>query len=365
MNLCNLRRKAVSLFLVITSLIYSENNYDSNVAMLENSAQEWQDDLHSLKKYAKAAQIYLDNGAPNINEMYEELGLSPDASQNDIKKTYRKLILTLHPDKWSDIADTTEKALALEKFKNATTAYTVLTNIELLDAYETLNSEQSRLDFSKADSSQIIEVLEKAATLVEIIQDHLKLLKAQKLHTYDLKKLNQLLRTQYLALKNISEHEIIIDNSSLQEKIRAWAKSMQAHIQHLTSLLEEQKFASYLPIARTDKEYNNWLLQNPSSVTKQSHENGRTPLSEAIEAGSPQMARNVIDAAHVHGISLDTLLQPIKEKYSIDILQGKKSDAQALLDKVYALNIEELSNKLTLVAQKIHRLRNNSPQKQN
>lgn len=365
MNLFNLRRKTIAICLMITTSMYGQNTSYTSLSSLEQSAQDWQDDLYSLKKYAQAAQIYLEYNAPNFDEMYAELGLSSDASQEDIKKTYRKIILTLHPDKWSGTPDSTQKDLALEKFKKTTEAYTVLTNPELKNAHELLSSQQNRIDFSKADIYEIIEALEKASILVSIIQDHLELLKNQELHEYDLKNLNQLLKKQYLALKNISEHEINIDNSPLSEKIRAWAKSMQAHIEYMTHLIKKQQAISSTPAARTDKEYKDWLLQNASHVTTQVHENGRTPLSEAIEAGSSEMAQNIIDAARIHGVSIDTLLQPIKEEYSIDILQGRKSDAQKLLDKAYALNIEEISSRLTLVAQKIHRLRQNLPQKHN
>lgn len=363
-NLFNLHRKAIVLCLFLTtSTIYNQNPEYKYISTLEQSAQDWQDNLSSLKKYAQAAQIYFDHEAPSLDEMYAELGLSPNASQEEIKKAYRKIVLILHPDKWSGMPDSPEKELSIEKFKTVTTAYTALTNKDLKNAYDIINQQPNRIDLSKAEISEILEALEKATNMVSIIQHHLDLLKNNTLKEQDIKDLNEELKEQYLALKNISENEINIDDSSFKETIRAWAKSMQSHIQYLALHIKEQEPQKTIPVARIDQEYKDWLLAHPSNVTMQAHEDGRTPLFQAIEANSPEMAQNIIDAAQTHGVSLDTLLQPIKEEYSVDILQGKKSEAQILLDKIYALNIEELTNKMTLVAQKIHRLRQNSPKK--
>lgn len=360
-NVFNLHRKIIILCLILTtSAIYNQKSNNRYIVNLEQSAQDWQENLSSLKKYAQAVQIYFDHNAPNLDEMYKELGVSPNSSKEDIKKAYRKIALTLHPDKWSGIQDSSEKELAVEKFKKVTVAYTDLTNTELRNAYELINQEPNRLDLSTTNISEIIDTLEKATGLVSIIQQYLKLIENNSIKEQDLKNLNQQLKEQYISLKNISKNDINIDGNNFKEEIRTWAKSMQSHIEYFTLQIKEQSPKESMPLARTDKAYKNWLLQHPSNITMQAHENGRTPLAEAIEAGSPEMAQNIIEAAQFHGISIDTILQPIKEEYSIDILQGKKSEAQAVLDKVYALNIKQLSNKMTFVAQKIHRLHNNS-----
>ena len=66
----------------------------------------------------------------NIN-YYDVLGLDNKASQDDIKKAFRKLSLQYHPDR--DTGDN-------EKFKNITVAYEVLSNIEKRKVYDMENS---------------------------------------------------------------------------------------------------------------------------------------------------------------------------------------------------------------------------------
>ena len=53
-----------------------------------------------------------------MTNLYEALGVKPDASQDEIKKVYRKLAVQHHPDKGGDP----------ERFKKITEAYTVLSD---------------------------------------------------------------------------------------------------------------------------------------------------------------------------------------------------------------------------------------------
>ena len=62
-------------------------------------------------------------------DYYEILGLSKDASPEDIKKTYRKLALKYHPDRNKD-------AGAEEKFKEISEAYAVLSDDEKRAQYD-------------------------------------------------------------------------------------------------------------------------------------------------------------------------------------------------------------------------------------
>lgn len=63
-------------------------------------------------------------------DCYEVLGLSRDASEDHIKKAYRKLAMKYHPDRNPGDKD------AEEKFKEATEAYEILANPDLRPRYD-------------------------------------------------------------------------------------------------------------------------------------------------------------------------------------------------------------------------------------
>ena len=71
-------------------------------------------------------------------DYYEILGVARDASQDDIKKSYRRLAMKYHPDRNKDDAG------AEEKFKEAKEAYEVLKDTDKRSAYDRFGHEGVR-----------------------------------------------------------------------------------------------------------------------------------------------------------------------------------------------------------------------------
>jgi curved DNA-binding protein len=78
-------------------------------------------------------------------DYYSILGVSKSASDEDIKKAYRKLAMKYHPD------HTKGDKGAEEKFKKVSEAYAVLSDKEKRKEYDTFGSEGFRQRFSQED----------------------------------------------------------------------------------------------------------------------------------------------------------------------------------------------------------------------
>jgi molecular chaperone DnaJ len=68
-------------------------------------------------------------------DYYEVLGLQKGASDDDIKKAYRKMAVKWHPDKWQQASDA-EKKKAEENFKEVAEAYEVLSDANKRARYD-------------------------------------------------------------------------------------------------------------------------------------------------------------------------------------------------------------------------------------
>lgn len=82
--------------------------------------------------------------ADNKRDYYEVLGVSRDASNEEIKKAYRKLAIKYHPDK-----NPGDKA-AEEKFKEAAEAYDVLSDAEKRSKYDRFGHSMGQAGFGGA-----------------------------------------------------------------------------------------------------------------------------------------------------------------------------------------------------------------------
>lgn len=177
-----------------------------------------------------------------MNSHYEVLGVKPDASDEDIKKAYRKLALQFHPDKKSGHDDTS--------FKCLNTAYTVLSDpkkkqqydndlkfnlsthentnefehISLDEIYQKLPAIINEYENKLKEKNPTLNILESEYTFLQRIYDALELKNAQhKLHRHHKKlydSLHQLLQKFRDKLLLKTRTEILILQDYLQSYIK-------------------------------------------------------------------------------------------------------------------------------------------------
>ena len=82
-----------------------------------------------------------------MSSYYEILNIESDASQNDIKKAYRKLAIKHHPDKGGDP----------EKFKQIAEAYEILSNTDKKQQYDNFGSVNMNANFNPMNIFQEFE----------------------------------------------------------------------------------------------------------------------------------------------------------------------------------------------------------------
>ena len=73
-------------------------------------------------------------------KLYKVLGVDKNATQDDIKRAYKKLAIEYHPDKNKDA----DKAAAEEKFKEISAAYHVLGDENKRRTYDDSGRERSK-----------------------------------------------------------------------------------------------------------------------------------------------------------------------------------------------------------------------------
>src|SRR5918998_4612330 len=85
-----------------------------------------------------------------IRDLYEILGVGRDATDEDIKKAYRRLAREYHPDVNPDPA-------AEERFKEVAAAYEILSDPQKRQRYDTYGSAGGGVEFPFGDISDLFE----------------------------------------------------------------------------------------------------------------------------------------------------------------------------------------------------------------
>jgi len=82
----------------------------------------------------------------NKKNYYEILGLNNDASEEEIRKSYKKLAVKFHPDK-------NKSKFASDAFKKIAHSFTVLSNKEKKDNYDKYGTEDEIVNASHANNN--------------------------------------------------------------------------------------------------------------------------------------------------------------------------------------------------------------------
>lgn len=347
-----------------------------HITSLQDNAHQWHESIQEAKTFLDA-QGHLEDenlidsqtGKLTLADPYKTLGISTDATEAEIKRAYRKASLKFHPDKLAGEPEEV-RANGEAKFKEISQAYTVLTTPELKASYDLFKSAKKmvsqRFKGSFAEFRVVVPAaLEHATNMITAIDEHLAKLKDGTVKRHEVDALNETLKSEYQKLKSIlneTESNVQLDGEQLQSQMKSWAKTMLAHIQDIHDQIEPPKPTAEEALeedlsstqARTDEAYTKWLYENPTSITFPSH-GENTPLEEALRTNSPEMARNIIAAARYHGITMEQLLEPIKEEYKQLNIFNHEKQAEALKKKIYKIGDFNLTSEFN---KEVQRLRN-------
>ncbi|MGA0556039.1 J domain-containing protein [Larkinella sp. VNQ87] len=144
-----------------------------------------------------------------IKNFYDQLGVKPEATQEDIKKAYRKLSVKFHPDKNDG------DVFLAEMFKSINEAYEILSNVDKRREYDlrlksTYTSSNSSSSYSQQTRSNS-DFERQEAIKKEIFNNKYALVKAierymEKVYEYDgelfvLNQLQKVKKPNYLSFK--------------------------------------------------------------------------------------------------------------------------------------------------------------------
>ncbi|XP_073047860.1 chaperone protein dnaJ 13 [Primulina eburnea] len=157
------------------------------------------------------------NEEPNNRELYALLHISPEASDEEIRRAYRQWAQVYHPDKYQD---SQMKEIATENFQR------------ICEAYEILTDENKRLVYDIYGMEGLTSGLELGPRLnkVEEIKEELERLKRQRDH----EKVSAHVRTSGSILANLSLPEFL-DGDGIMKGM-AMASEVQSQISKSNSI---------------------------------------------------------------------------------------------------------------------------------
>lgn len=147
---------------------------------------------------------------------YDALGVKPDATELEIKKAYRKLAITTHPDK--NPGDET----AHERFQSVGEAYQVLSNKDTRAAYDKYGKEKAMPREGFEDPAEFFSMIFGGDAFVDIIGE-LSLLK-DLTHTMDI----TMEQMEEEELAKAAEEKLNVHDAKEQEATEATAAGLGA-----------------------------------------------------------------------------------------------------------------------------------------
>ncbi|KAK4935499.1 DnaJ-like protein [Elasticomyces elasticus] len=260
---------------------------------------------------------------------YDALGVKPDATELEIKKAYRKLAITTHPDK--NPGDET----AHERFQAVGEAYQVLSNKETRAAYDKYGKEKAMPSQGFEDPSEFFSMIFGGDAFVDLIGE-LTLLK-DLTHTMDI----TMEQMEEEELAKSAEEKLNVQDTKEQEATAATAATMSAKEKEAgqESTAESATPAPPPPYVGTSEEPSASAPQSSGTSTPQRRYLGQ----QAIMDKSEEEAR--MEAAGLSQEEKD--LQKKKKKGGLTKEQREKLEAyERERRKAREERVETLSKKL-------------------
>ncbi|KAI1614365.1 molecular chaperone DnaJ [Exophiala viscosa] len=260
---------------------------------------------------------------------YDALGVKPDATELEIKKAYRKLAITTHPDK--NPGDET----AHERFQAVGEAYQVLSNKETRAAYDKYGKEKAMPSQGFEDPAEFFSMIFGGDAFVDLIGE-LTLLK-DLTHTMDI----TMEQMEEEELAKSAEEKLNVQDAREQEATTATAADMSAKEKEARqdSTAESATSAPPPPYVGTSEEPSTSAAQSSGTSTPQRRYMGQ----QAIMDKSEEEAR--MEAAGLSQEEKD--LQKKKKKGGLTKEQREKLEAyERERRKAREERVETLAKKL-------------------